>query len=248
MLFWHLNQFLWLPASLCIHLNRFSRTCAVLLATEDTGNKTCKPQDISTSSHSHYHFPTISHCHCVCSCAYNCLRILAKGADACVRSDGERLAKSGESLAGLPCCALLCPGPCQCRQSASCLRHRRLNGAFGERQCNIRFLSKLPRSITKRYKEIFQRESIFFFILQVVSSKAHRIARVRSSKICTRRRGSPGHYISWQSLAASSPPSQPGHTFHYHALSTNVWSAEEEKKQKRKRRKIFEEGKYLASW
>ena len=39
-------------------MNRFSRTCAVLLAAEDTGNKTCKPQDISTSSHSHYHFPT----------------------------------------------------------------------------------------------------------------------------------------------------------------------------------------------
>ena len=32
--------------------------------------------------------------------------------------------------------------------------------------------------------------------------------------------------------AASSTPSQPGHTFHYHALSTDVWSAEEEKNRK----------------
>ena len=248
MLFWHLNQFLWLPPSLCTHLNRFSRTCGVLLAAEDTGNKTCKPQDILTSSPSHYHFPTLSHCHWVFSCAYNCLRILAKGSDACVRSDGERLAKSGESSAGLPCCALPCCGPCQCRQSASCLRHRRLNGAFGERQCNTRFLSKLPNNVTKRYKEIFKRETISCFILQVVSSKARRIARVRSSKICTRRRGSPGHYISWQTRG-SFKHSLPART--HLSLSCTInrcLVCRRGEKQKRKRMKIFREGKYLGSW
>ena len=233
---------------MCTHLNRFSRTCAVLLAAEDTGNKTCKPQDILTSSHSHYHFPTLSHCHCVFSCSYTSLRILAKGADACVRSDGERLAKSGESLAGLPCCALLCCGPCQCRQSASCLRHRRLKGAFGERQCNTRFLSKLPRSITKRYKMIFKRESISFSKLQVVSSKARRIARVRSSKICTRRRGSPGHYISWQTRG-SFKHSLPARTHLSLSCTINKYLVcRRGEKQKRKSRKIFREGKYLASW
>ena len=39
--------------------------------------------------------------------------------------------------------------------------------------------------------------------------------------------------------AASSTPSQPGHTFHYHALSTDVWSAEEEKNRKGKGGKYF---------
>ena len=211
-------------------------------------------QNMQTTRHLNFltqplsHFITLSHCHCVCPCAYNSLRILAKGADACVRSDGERLAKSGESLAGLPCCALPCCGPCQCRQSASCLRHRRLNGAFGERQCNTRFLSKLPNNVTKRYKEIFKRETISCFILQVVSSKARRIVGVRSSKICTRRRGSPGHYISWQTRG-SFKHSLPART--HLSLSCTInrcLVCRRGEKQKRKRMKIFREGKYLGSW
>ena len=148
----------------------------------------------------------------------------------------------------MPCCALLCCGPCQCRQSASCLRHRRLKGAFGERQCNTRFLSKLPRSITKRYKMIFKRESISFSKLQVVSSKARRIARVRSSKICTRRRGSPGHYISWQTRG-SFKHSLPARTHLSLSCTINKYLVcRRGEKQKRKSRKIFREGKYLASW
>ena len=47
--------------------------------------------------------------------------------------------------------------------------------------------------------------------------------------------------------AASSTPSQPGHTFHYHALSTDVWSAEEEKNRKGKGGKYFEKENIWAA-
>ena len=234
---------------MCTHINRFSRTCAVLLAAEDTGNKTCKTRDILTSSPSHYHFPT-SHIVTVSSLTRTIVsEFLQKArmrASGVMVSDLQNPARVWPVCHAVLCCAV--PGPCQCRQSASCLRHRRLNGAFGERQCNTLFLSELPRSITKRYKEIFKRESTSLFILEVVSSKAHRIARVRSSKICTRRRGSPGHYISWQTRG-SFKHSLPART--HLSLSCTINKCLvciRGEKQKRKRRKIFQEGKYLASW
>ena len=249
MLFWHLNQFLWLPASLCTHLNRFSRTCAVLLVAEDTGNKTCKPQDILTSSLSHYHFPTLSHCHCVFSYAYKSLRILAKGADACVRSDGERLAKSGESLAGLPCCALLCCGPaCQCRQSASLASDTA--GSTGRSGRDNATLVSSPNcqimspKDTRRYSKEKLSPALFCKLSPRKPAGSQELGAVKfarggAARLVTISAGRPE--------AASSTPSQPGHTFHYHALSTDVWSAEEEKNRKGRGWKYFEKENIWAA-